>query len=64
LKDIRPYVQQFEKVLDRILGGNKFTVTSTNILLMAIVILLITLIMTKQETVVKIQSKEKSEKQA
>ncbi len=64
MKDIRPYVQQFEKVLDRILGGNKFTVTSTNILLMAIVILLITLIMTKQETVVKIQSKEKSEKQA
>ena len=62
LKTIRPYVKHFEKMLDRSLGGNKFTVTSTNILLMGIIVLLLTLIMTKsQETVVKVKKSEKTE---
>ena len=51
-------MQQLEKVLERILGGNKFTVTSTNILLMGVIVLLLTLILTKsQEKVVKVQTK-------
>ena len=59
LKTIRPYVQQLDKFLERILGGAKFTITSTNILLMGVIVLLLTLIMTKsQETIVKIKNKE------
>lgn len=59
LKTIKPYIQHVDKFLERILGGNKFTITSTNILLMGIIVLLLTLIMTKsQETVVKIKNKE------
>ena len=39
-------------------AGNKFTVTPTNVLLMTVVILLLTLIMTKsQETVYRVQTK-------
>ena len=64
LKEARPYVQQLDKILERILGGNKFTVTATNILLMALVVLLLTLILTKsQETVVKIQSKKEQKEE-
>jgi hypothetical protein len=62
LKAVRPYVQQLEKVLDRILAGNKFTINSTNILLMGVIICLLALMMTKsQETVVKVKSQEKRE---
>jgi len=60
LKTIRPYVQQFDKILERILAGNKFTINSTNILLMGVIICLLALAMTKaQETVVKVQKQEK-----
>ena len=41
LRQIKPVVKHIDAFLDRLLGGNKFTVNATNMLLMAIVVLLI-----------------------
>mmetsp|Transcript_7016 Transcript_7016/g.11739 ORF Transcript_7016/g.11739 Transcript_7016/m.11739 type:complete len:116 (-) Transcript_7016:138-485(-) len=45
LRQIRPYCKSLDTIIERIMGGNKFTVSTTHILLMAIVICLLCLLL-------------------
>jgi hypothetical protein len=49
LRLIKPYVKRVDEFLDRLLGGNKFTVNATNMLLMAIVVLLLANLLSTSE---------------
>jgi hypothetical protein len=49
LKQIKPFVKQIDTFFERILAGNKFSVSTTNILLMMIAILLLVLILEASE---------------
>lgn len=53
LKTIKPYVKQLNVLLERILGNLKFEVTTTGILLMAIVVLLIASLIDANERAVE-----------
>jgi len=48
-RTIKPYMKQFDALLDRLLAGNKFDVTTTDLLLMAIVVLLLCLLFETSE---------------
>ena len=62
IRDIKPYVKQLDSILDKILGGNKFTPTPTNILLMAVVILLLTLLLESNEKPKRVMVVDKPKK--
>jgi len=49
LRQMRPYMKHLDSFIERILGGNKFTVSATNILLMTIAVLLLVLILEHAE---------------
>mmetsp|Transcript_31399 Transcript_31399/g.65056 ORF Transcript_31399/g.65056 Transcript_31399/m.65056 type:complete len:116 (+) Transcript_31399:117-464(+) len=49
LRKMRPYAKNLDVIIDRIMGGNKITVTTTHILLMAIAILLMCLLLEGSE---------------
>jgi hypothetical protein len=49
LKQIRPMMKHLDTIIERILGGSKFTVSTTNILLMTIAILLFCMILEANE---------------
>lgn len=49
MRQIKPFVKRVDEFLDRLLGGNKFTVNATNMLLMAIVVLLLAHLLTLME---------------
>lgn len=61
LRQIKPYVKQLDAFLERLLGGNKFTVNTTNMLLMAIVIVLIAILLATGENKEKQLKKKKAE---
>ena len=51
LRQIKPYIKRLDVLLERILGGVKFEVTTTDILLMAVVVLLIAHLLEEKDTV-------------
>lgn len=61
---MKPLFKNLDTVIDRVLGGNKFTVNATNILLMAILIALICLLLEGAEKpakrVVVVENKKKA----
>lgn len=64
LKQLKPFFKNLDTIIDRVLGGNKFTVNATNILLMAILIALICLLLEGAEKpakrVVVVENKKKA----
>ena len=44
-RQIKPYIKQIDQVLERVLNGVKFEFTTTDVLLMAIVVLLIAVLL-------------------
>lgn len=62
LKVARPYIQQLDKILERILSGNKFTINSTNILLMGVIVCLLALMLQKQAPAVVRVAKQNEKK--
>jgi hypothetical protein len=61
---LKPLFKNLDTIIDRVLGGNKFTVNATNILLMAILIALICSLLENAEKpakrVVVVENKKKS----
>eukprot|EP01036_Dinobryon_divergens_P029118 gene29117-38179_t len=49
LRQLRPYAKSLDVIIERILSGSKFTVSTTNILLMSLAILLLVLILENAE---------------
>lgn len=49
MRQIKPFMKRLDEFFDRLLGGNKFTVNATNMLLMAIVVLLLAHLLTLME---------------
>ena len=66
LRQIKPFVKKVNVVLERILQGVKFEVTTTDILLMAIVVLLIASLLEASErpAIQYVERKIKSEKKS
>jgi len=66
LRQIKPFVKKVNVVLERILQGVKFEVTTTDILLMAIVVLLIASLLEASErpAIQYVERKVKSEKKS
>ena len=63
MRTIKPYIKHIDVLLERTLGGVKFEVTTTDILLMAIVVLLIAnLLENAEHPVVKLESKKSAKK--
>ena len=63
LRQIKPYVKHVDALLERLLAGVKFEVTTTDILLMAVVVMLIAnLLETAEHPVVKLETKPKATK--
>jgi len=64
LRQLRPYAKSLDTIIDRILSGSKFTVSTTNILLMSIAILLLCLIFEnaeKPKKVIAVDRRSKSD---
>eukprot|EP01038_Epipyxis_sp_PR26KG_P008734 gene8734-11800_t len=49
LRQIKPYMKSLDVIIERIFGGNKFTVNTTNILLMTVAVLLFCLLLENNE---------------
>ena len=49
LKDLRPYIKHLDTIIERIFAGNKFNITTTNVLLMTVAVLLLALLMEGSE---------------
>jgi|SaaInlStandDraft_6_1057023.scaffolds.fasta_scaffold22740_2 hypothetical protein len=67
LRQIKPYIKKIDLLLERIFQGNKFEITSTEVLLMGVIIMLICLTIelaeqAKNPKVIVKTIKEKSEK--
>eukprot|EP01041_Mallomonas_annulata_P001526 gene1526-2941_t len=58
LRQLKPIIKNIDTIFERILGGTKITVNTTNILLMAIVVSILVLVLTMRED--KVKSKKDS----
>ena len=63
LKDMRPYIKHLDTIIERIFGGNKFNITTTNVLLMTIAVLLLALLMEGGEKPKTVRVVTKGEKE-
>ena len=55
MKQLRPYAKNLNVVLEKLMGGQKFTVNATTILLMAIVILMLCFLLEGNEKPKKVR---------
>lgn len=64
LRQIKPYVKKLDVLLERILNGVKFEVNTTDVLLMAVIVVLIAMLLESNEKpkVQYVERKSKSDK--